>query len=243
VNFLVSHVEWWLFVVVFASAVLSVLQVASLLSFFGILVIFMEPAAIVPIATIFFLAMNITKMRMFRAAIDWKLTRTLVLASIPGVLIGSVLLAYLPSGHVRRAICALVILFLLAELLKIKVLELKLKRGALVGVGFGYGVLSGFLGSGSIVRTPFLLTLNLSKEAFIGTAAAASLFSNIVKLGTYWATGLVTAYVLVNGVLSIVVGVAGAVVGRLVVNRVSDELFLRVVKVSLLVSAVIGLIS
>ncbi len=240
---LVALIEWRLFFFVLLSAVLSVLQVASLLSFFGILVLFMEPAAVVPIATIFFLAMNLTKMRLFRASIDWALVRRLTVASVPGVLIGSLLLAYLPNDAVRRVVCALVIVMLACEILKIKLFDLDVSPRTLNGVGFGYGLMSGFLGSGSIVRTPLLLKLKLSKEAFIATAAAASLVSNVLKVGSYSATGLLTSYVLVNGILSIVIGIIGTHIGKALVDKIDERRFFTIVRLALLASAFIGLFS
>jgi uncharacterized protein len=240
---LLSLVEWRLCFFVFISAVLSVLQVASLLSFFGILVLFMAPAAVIPIATIFFLAMNITKTHMFRDAIDWALVRRLTVASVPGLLLGSLLLAYLPNDAVRRAVCALVIVLLVCEMLKIKLFDLDVSPRTLVGVGFGYGLMSGFLGSGSIVRMPLLLKLNLTKEAFIGTAAGASLVSNLLKVGSYAATGLITPYVIVNGVVSVGVGVLGTRLGKVLVDKIDEARFFNTVRLGLLASACIGLVS
>lgn len=239
---LLSEVEWLLLIFVFLSAILSVLQIASLLSFYGILVMFMKPETVIPIATIFFLSMNVTKMTLFRSEVDWRLTRTLVIASAPGVLVGAWLLVYLPSDLVRRVVCGFVIGFLVLDVLKIKMYEVKNTSAAVVTVGLGYGLLSGFLGSGSIVRTPLLLRMNLTKGAFIGTAAAASLFSNIVKIGSYGSTGLMTPYVVINGALSIVIGLVGARVGKQFVDRISDESFTNVVRISLLVGAVAGLV-
>jgi uncharacterized membrane protein YfcA len=242
-DMLLSQVEWLLLLFVLLSAVLSVLQIASLLSFYGVLVMFMEPEAVVPIATLFFLSMNLTKMSLFRSEVNWQLTRTLVLASVPGVVLGAFLLAYLPTDFVRRVVCAFVILFLLVEIFKLKTYEIRSTRLALLGVGMGYGFLSGLIGSGSIVRTPLLLKMKLSKGAFIGTAAAASLFSNVIKVGAYWSTGLMTSYVLVNGALSVVVGVVGGRLGKLLLGHVSDQAFTGIVRYALLASAVIGLLT
>lgn len=240
---ILAQVEWLLLVLVLLSAVLSVLQVASLLSFYGILVLFMKPETIVPVATIFFLSMNVTKLVLFRSEVDWKLARALVLASAPGVLIGAYLLAFLPSELVRKVVCALVIAFLLVEFFELKILEVKNTKAAVVVVGTGYGLLSGFLGSGSIVRTPLLLQMKLSKGAFVGTAATASLFSNVIKVFAYGANGLMSQYVVVNGALCVIVGIAGGHIGKRFIDRMSEHSFSAIVRGALLVSAIVGLMS
>lgn len=212
--FFIAQIEWLLVFFVLISSILSVLQIASLLSFYVPLIRFMQPNTIVPIATIFYISMNITKMILFRAEINWKLVKTLVLSSIPGLILGSILIAYIPQNIVRQIISIIIILFLIVEIFKIKTYEIKNSAIAIVITGAAYGFLSGLIGSGGMIRTPLLMKMSLTKEALIGTAAAASLFSNIIKVISYSISGLITYYVLVNGCLAIAVGIIGTQIGK-----------------------------
>ncbi len=242
VDFVLNNIEWLLLLIVFISSVLSVLQIASLLSFYAVLVLFMDADAIVPIATMFYLSMNITKMIIFRSDIDWCLVKKLVLSSIPGLIAGSLLIAYIPTSITRQIIACLVIIFLIIEIFKIKNYEIKNTGLAIIIVGLVYGFLSGLIGSGGMVRTPLLMKMGLSKSAFIGTAAAASLFSNIIKMISYSINGLITGYVLVNGFFSMLIGVIGAQIGKYLLKYVKDKSFKWILQIGLLITAILSLI-
>lgn len=234
-------IEWLLLFFVFISSILSVLHIASLLSFYAILIKFMEPSAIVPIATIFHISMNITKMVLFKDEINWKVVKNLVISSIPGLIAGSMLIAYIPQEAMRCLISFLVIIFLLVEIFKIKTYEIKNSTASIVTVGLSYGFFSGLVGSAGIIRAPLLMKMSLTKESLIGTAAAASLFSNIIKIVSYSANGLLTKYVIINGLASIIVGIIGAQIGKRLLNRVNDKYFKRILHIGLLISALSGL--
>lgn len=89
-----------------------------------------------------------------------------------------------------------------------------------------------------MVRTPFLMKMGLKKETFIGTAAAASLVSNLIKLGTYTASGIINDYVIVNGVLAVAVGFVGANIGKMFLGKIDEKSFKIILQVGLLVGAV-----
>ncbi len=236
-----NNIEWFLLIIVFIASILSVLQIASLLSFYALLVMFMRPDAIVPIATMFYLSMNITKLIIFRKDINWQLAKNLILSSIPGLIAGSLLIAYIPTIIARQIISVLIIIFLIVEIFKIKTYEIKNTSLATIIVGMVYGFLSGLIGSGGMIRTPLLMKMGLTKAAFIGTAAAASLFSNIIKMTTYTLSGLVSQYVLVNGIFSILVGIVGAQIGKGLLKYVKDKSFKIILQIGLLIAAVSGL--
>ncbi len=237
-----ENIEYYLIIIVFISSILSVLQVASLLSFYGLLIMFMEPRSIVPIATIFFLSMNIFKVRMFYNSIDLKLVKKLVLSSLPGLLTGALLISVIPTDIARKVLALFVLLFIVNDIFGILKFEIKTNTLSIIALGGTYGFMSGFLGAGSMVRTPFLMKMGLKKETFIGTAAAASLFSNIIKLTTYGTSGLINDYVLVNGVLAALVGFVGANIGKIFLGKINDKSFKIILQVGLLVGAINGLI-
>ncbi len=237
-SIVVENIEYYLIGIVFVASILSVLQIASLLSFYSLLVMFMEPRAIVPIATIFFLSMNIFKVRMFRKAIDFTLVKKLVLSSLPGLLSGALLIAVIPSDIARKVLALFILIFIVNDIFGILKFEIKTNTLSIVILGGTYGFMSGFLGAGSMVRTPFLMKMGLKKETFIGTAAAASLFSNLIKLGTYTASGMIDIYVLINGLFAVIVGFVGANIGKLFLGKIHEKAFKTILQVGLLVSAI-----
>ncbi len=91
------------------------------------------------------------------------------------------------------------------------------------------GVLAGFASTvanaGGPVMTVYLLSRGLLKEQFIGTCAWFFFLLNLAKVVPFWTQGMLTAHTIGFGLALSPIAVAGAVVGRWLVPRVSQRLF------------------
>ncbi|MDQ1705348.1 MAG: uncharacterized protein QOF18_1714, partial [Frankiaceae bacterium] len=104
------------------------------------------------------------------------------------------------------------------------------------------GLGSALVGSVGPLTAPFFLARGLVKEAYIGTEAASAVIMHAAKLLAYGIGALLSARVLVLGLLLAPATMLGAWVGRHVVRRISERAFVLVVEVGLLVAAVLLLV-
>ena len=96
-----------------------------------------------------------------------------------------------------------------------------------------YGIVAGFAtmiaNAAGPVMNLYLLAKRLPKEEFVGTGAWFFLIVNLCKLPVYAGHGLVGAPSLKFDIVLVPAVVAGAVVGRLLIRRLPQKLFERLV--------------
>jgi uncharacterized membrane protein YfcA len=120
----------------------------------------------------------------------------------------------------------LMIFFALNEFSKIK--PSKPSKVALAGGGFLSGFFGGLSGHQGALRSSFLIRLNLSKEAFVATGVAISLFVDITRIPMYfssWMSELDSSQWLLV-VLAVVPAFIGAYFGKKWLKKTSI-LFVR----------------
>ena len=188
--------------------VLIVAFLASILTFFSgfglgtlltpaFLVFFPLPIAIAMTAVVHF-TNNLFKLGLVGRYIDKKVLLLFGLPAVLGVIPGAWLLHYLEDAPEIKSyemfsrtysidwmglvIGVLMILFALAELLKVKE---RLRKEQLSVGGFISGFFGGLSGHQGALRSIFLLGAGLGKEAFIATGVAISLFVDITRIPMY----------------------------------------------------------
>lgn len=114
---------------------------------------------------------------------------------------------------------------------------------ARVGPGVFWGTIAGvttfITHSGAPPTQAFLFPQSLSRLTFAGTFAVSFAISNFAKLPSYYALGLFDA---VNWRLQgglVLIGIGGTVLGRWIVKRLTDQTFVRVIEVLLLILSVL----
>jgi uncharacterized membrane protein YfcA len=115
----------------------------------------------------------------------------------------------------------------------------RLSTRSFVVVGAVSGLGSGLIGSVGPLTAPFFLARGLVKEAYIGTEATSAVVMHAAKLAAYGAAALLPLRVLALGVVLAPATMLGAWAGRHVVNRISERVFVVVVEIGLVVSAVL----
>jgi len=81
------------------------------------------------------------------------------------------------------------------------------------------------------VTAPFFLAYGLSKAAYIGTEAAATVVTHIFKLVAYGSTNLLSPRVLVAGLLAAPCMFIGSWLGKRIVDRLSERAFVVVIEI------------
>ncbi len=191
----------------------------------------------VALATVLFTASTVTKTLLFAQRIDWQIAVTMAVASMPFAFVGGVLLSILDGELLRRALGAMVLLYLVLSLTERLPNFTLSTRGLLLGSA-AYGFVSGLLGSGNLIKAIVLREVNVTKEAFVGVMAATSVLANVAKLTAYSTSGILTLHHAVPAGALIVCAIVAALIGRNWLRRIPDRVFSTGVKVILAVSAV-----
>lgn len=193
----------------------------------------------VPMLTLTQLSSNAARAFMNRRDVRWSLVGWFALGAVPLAVAGGLLLAHAPLGPLKRLLGAFLIGVVIWRRRNPHPRQPADQTFAAVGAASGLG--SALLGSVGPLTAPFFLAYGLARAAYIGTEAASALVMHLAKIGSYGAGDLLTRTVLLYGAALTPATLAGAWVGRRIVTRISDRVFVRLVEAGLVVSGVLFL--
>lgn len=185
----------------------------------------------------------------YRRACDWLLIRHLLPGVLPGLLLGTAVLAVVDDVILRRGIGAL--------LLGLLLLQLWLRHGdrerdgdgptgqppeqwghpARLGTGVGAGFVTMVANAAGAVMTLYLLGQRVDKLRFLGTSAWFFLCINLAKLPFSISLGLIHGSMLSATLLLSPLVVAGGVLGMRLVRQLQQRTFEVAVLVASAISA------
>jgi uncharacterized protein len=195
--------------------------------------------AAVPMLTLTQLSSNGSRVWLNRGELRWPLIGWFSVGAVPLAVAGGLLLAHAPLGPLKR----LLGVFLIAVVVwrRVNPHPPKPADRAFAAVGAASGLGSALLGSVGPLTAPFFLAYGLTRAAYIGTEAASALVMHVTKLGAYGAGDLLTSHVLIYGILLTPATLAGAWVGKKIVGRISDRVFVLLVEIGLLIAGALFL--
>jgi uncharacterized protein len=191
----------------------------------------------VPVLTLTQLVSNGSRVALNRHDVDRRLVRWFALGAIPCAVGAGLLFATAPLGFLRRLLGVLLLVVVLWRRLRPRPPRLAPRAFVVVGAASGLG--SALVGSVGPLTAPFFLARGLVKEAYIGTEATSAVVLHAAKLVAYGVGALLSAGVVVLGLLLAPPTMLGAWAGRHVVRRISERAFVLVVEVGLVVSALL----
>jgi uncharacterized membrane protein YfcA len=194
----------------------------------------------VPVLTLTQLVSNGSRVALNRSEIDHRLVGWFALGGVPCAVGAGLLFATAPLAALERLLGVLLVAMVLWR--RLQPHPPRLSPPAFVAVGAASGLGSGLVGSVGPLTATFFLARGLVKEAYIGTEAASAVVLHTAKLVAYGVGALLSASVLVLGLLLAPATMLGAWVGRHVVRRINERTFVLVVEIGLLVSAALLLI-
>ena len=103
-------------------------------------------------------------------------------------------------------------------------------------VGVTFGFLEGIIGSAGPLMAPFFLAFGLMKGAYIGTDALATVAIQTTKLAVFGSAQLLGARELAIGLTLVPCMIAGTLLGRTFLDRVSERAFTTLVEIMLVVA-------
>jgi len=218
-----------------AGALSGIVGTGSSIMLLPILVIQFGPKQAVPIMAIASLMANIAKVMAWWREVDWRAFAAYSTAGVPAAAFGARTLLVLPS-HVINIALALFFLAMipLRRWLHVRQFHMSLWQLALAGAGIGF--LTGIVLSTGPLSVPAFTAYGLAKGAFLSTEAASSLMLMISKVATFRQLGALPLPSVLQGVIIGASVMAGSLLGKAVVQRMSMHAFQHVLDALLLCS-------
>jgi len=239
----VFHLLRW---IVLALAALLASTLAAVAGFGGAAVLLPALVALfgireaVPILTVAQLIGNASRVWFNRAEVNWRVVGWFALGTVPFALLGGFLFAKAPLAALTRLLGAFLLLVVVWRHLRPKPKSFPVASFA--GIGAGASFLSALLGSVGPIMAPFFLAYGLVKGAYIGTEALSTVVMHIVKLVAYRQTAVLTLSGALIGLGLGPVMILGSFLGKRILNRLPEKVFVAIIEGVLIVAGLLFLI-
>ena len=226
--------EWWFFLAAFISEVIGTIAgFGSSTVFLPLALFFFDFKTALVLVALLHIFGNIGRISFFKSGLD---KHVLLIFGIPSViltLLGALLVNFI-SQEILKGILGIFLIiyatvFLWKEDLRVKASVLN----SILGGGLS-GFLAGLIGTGGALRGAFLTAFGLSKEKYIATAAAIALAVDLTRIPVYFSQGFLKEenYWYIPALL--IIALAGSYTGKLVVKKIPQKTFKKVVLVAIL---------
>ena len=194
----------------------------------------------IPILTVAQLIGNASRVWFNRGELNWRVVCWFALGGVPMALVGGVLFAHAPLAALTRVLGAfLILIVVLRHMPKMRAFKTPLKGFAVIGAASSF--LSALLGSVGPLMAPFFLAYGLVKGAYIGTEALSTVVMHIAKLIAYRQSAVLPLHAVVSGLALGPIMVAGSFVGKRVVDRLPERVFVLIIDVTLVAAGLMFL--
>jgi uncharacterized membrane protein YfcA len=186
----------------------------------------------IPILTVAQLIGNGSRVWFNRRELALPVVAWFALGAVPLALVGGVLFATAPLGALTR----LVGVFLLVMVVWRHVPRAPAWRPgvrAFAGIGAAFSFLSALIGSVGPLMAPFFLAHGLVKGAYIGTEALATVVMHVTKLAAYQGMAILTLRAVVAGLALGPIMIAGSYVGKRMLDRMPERVFVVIIELVL----------
>jgi uncharacterized membrane protein YfcA len=194
----------------------------------------------VPMLTLTQVSSNAFRVWLNRRELEWRLIGWFAVGAVPLAVAGGLLLAHAPLKVLKRVMGVFLNGVVGGRRRNRQPRKPADRTFAAVGAASGLG--SALLGSVGPLTAPFFLAYGLTRAGYIGTEAAGALTLHLSKIAAYGAGDLLTGRVLLFGAALTPATLAGAWVGKAIVGRISDRVFVILVEIGLLAAGVLFLI-
>jgi uncharacterized membrane protein YfcA len=196
----------------------------------------------VPVMTIAMLLGNVSRLWWSRGETDRQVALRFLAGAVPATAVGTLLFVGASSESLNRVIGG----FLLASVPLRRVLTMghwRVRLAHFPFIGLVFGVLSSTVVAIGAALTPFYLAYGLRRGAYIATESVCAFAMHVTRGATLARYRLITWEVIViGGVLGLVMFL-GSWIGRRLLDRMSDRVFLAVIEVLLVLMGLQFLLS
>ncbi len=194
----------------------------------------------IPILTVAQLVGNGSRVWFNRRELDWPVVTWFALGGIPLALIGGMLFARAPLTFLTRLLGLFLILVVVWRHLRPKTSS-KPPAWSFALIGAGASFLSALLGSVGPLMAPFFLAYGLVKGAYIGTEALSTVVMHVFKLIAYRHSSILPAHAVIVGLAIGPVMILGSYLGKRIVDRLPERIFVWIIEATLLMAGVVFL--
>jgi uncharacterized membrane protein YfcA len=177
-------------------------------------------SAIVPIHSTLLIGSTATRAILFGREIDWRIARPFLLGSVVAVAIGSRLYVELPETIIASAISIVMLIAIWLPGISWR----PTLRHPWTLIGFIHSLFSTLFAYGALLHA-VILHAGLKRRAIVGTMAACLTGLQVLKIAGYALNGFDYGPYLRIIAFSIAAALLGTGVGKMVVDRISEELF------------------
>ncbi len=194
----------------------------------------------IPILTAAQLVGNSARVWFNRRELDRRVVAWFALGGVPMALAGGYLFARAPVGLLTRLLGAFLLLVVVWRHVR------PTRSGAFpvqmfAAIGAGGSFLSALLGSVGPLMAPFYLAYGLVKGAYIGTEALSTVVMHVTKLVAYQQTDVLTGSGALIGAALGPLMILGSFVGKRIVDRLPERVFVATVEIVLLTAGTLFL--
>jgi len=167
---------------------------------------------------------NTAKLYLFWKTINWQLVLTMGVSSLLLAVTGAYLTTFVNVSILKLTLGTLLIAISMFFLLKKNFIVEPTATASVLG-GSMAGFLAGFVGTGGAIRGLVLTAFQLEKNMFVGTSAAIDFAVDLSRTFVYLNHSFLSTDKYVYIPILIVCSFAGSYLGKLVVNRMSQDVF------------------
>ena len=191
----------------------------------------------IPILTVAQLIGNLSRVWFNHRDLDFPVVGRFALGGVPAALIGGFLFASAPLSFLTRLLgIFLITVVVYRHAGKGGTARLPLRAFPILGAVFSF--LSALLGSVGPIMIPFFLAYGLVKGALIGTEALATVVMHVTKLVAYGSTAILTSHSITVGLALGSIMILGSFVGKKILDRLPERIFIFLIEATLLVAGV-----
>jgi hypothetical protein len=195
----------------------------------------------VPVLTVAQLIGNLSRVVFNQTELKWTVVWRFASGAVPAAVIGGIIFANAPAAVLVRALGVFLVLMVVYRHTR-RGKKSRMTLGGFVPLGAASGILSAVLGIAGPFAAPFFLSFGLIKGAYIGTEAMTAVFMHITKLGVYGSYALIAVRTLLTGAAIGAVMIIGTYIGKRLLNRVPERIFLYIIEATMLVAGIVFII-
>lgn len=225
-----------------AGVLTTVAGIGGGITLVALLALVLDPREVVGLTAPVLAVGNFTRLAMFRDQLDRPASAWILAGAAPTALVGALLLPDLPARGLQVAMALLLLSFVAFQLLRSQRDRPARSRpvAARLGlpVGLALGGLSATVGGAGPVGAPYLHARLLRKGSFAATSALTNGTVHLLKTTVFVVSGLLTLGHLGAAAAAAVTVTVGNRLGKVVLDRISETVFVRLLLAAVTVAAV-----
>ena len=218
-----------------SSALSGMLGMGGGVLLLGVIASLVETTYVVPLLAVIQAISNSARLLLFFKNINWRIVGYYVIGLLPGAILGIYIFKLLPKDLIKLMMGVFI---LLAVFVPTSKSENRLSEGVFIAVGFIAGFIGIFFGVSGPFTGPFYIRRKIIKEELISTKATCQALDQLLKVFLF---GFIGINILSNWNIIILLTLAvivGTIIGKRLLNKLSDKAFLTIFKIVLIVIAV-----